>query len=304
MTQTLEITHTLGRLHEKVTFRVETITTRGDRDTGRSIRAMGAVGVFTRELELALVEGRIDLAVHSLKDIPTVQPDGLCLAAAVPRRQDPRDVLVTRDGRAMALLAPGARVGTSSLRRQAQLAALRDDLQLADIRGNIDTRLRKVRDGQYDATVLARAGLARLGLLTDAMDVLDFDRMLPAPGQGALGLEIRAEDRRVAELLAPLDHRPSRLAVTAERELLRYVEGGCHAPVAAWGRLTSPETLTLTALVADLGGRRLVRDELSGPAADGPSLARELGERLLAGGGREILEEIRRRPADEKHGGQ
>ena len=302
MTQTLGIVHDLRRLHEKVTFRVETISTHGDRNTTGSISALGAVGVFTRELELALIEGRIDLAVHSLKDMPTAYPDGLCLAAATPERQDPRDVLVTRDGRTMALLPPGARVGTSSLRRRAQLATLKEDLTVVDIRGNVDTRLRKVRDGQYDATVLARAGLARLDLLTEAMEVLDCERMLPAPGQGALGLEVRTEDRRMAELLAPLDHPASRVAVTAERELLRYVEGGCHAPVGAWGRLTGPETLTLTALVASVDGRQVVREEMSSPADDGLSLARALGQRLLAGGGREILSRIKDHSADQESG--
>ncbi|MBN2582786.1 MAG: hydroxymethylbilane synthase [Planctomycetes bacterium] len=294
MAQTLAVQQALIRAHPQLRCRIETIHTRGDRDTARSIRAMGGVGVFTRELELALIEGRIDLAVHSLKDMPTQQDDGLCLAAAVPEREDPSDVIVTRDGRAMVLLPQGAKVGTSSLRRRAQLAALRGDLQLTDIRGNVDTRLKKVRDGLYDAVVLARAGLARLGMLSRAMEVLGPDRMLPAPGQGALGLEIRRQDSRLADLLAPLDHRPSRLAVTAEREFLRHVEGGCHAPVAAWGRLTSAETLTLTGLVVRCDGTRIVRRDISGPADQAIDLARQLGDEVLDAGGREILTSLAR----------
>jgi len=294
MAQALAVMHALCRVHPDRRFRVELVRTRGDRDASTSLAAMGAPGVFTRELELALIEGRIDLAVHSLKDLPTALPDGLALAPAVPRREDPRDVVVTRDGRAMALLPAAARVGTGSLRRRAQLAALRGDLVFEDMRGNVDTRLRKVRDGQVDAVVLARAGLARLGLLTDAMEVLDADRMLPAPGQGALGLEIREADVALAELLAVLDDPPSRYAVVAERALLRHLEGGCRTPVAALGLPLAPDRLTLTGLVASADGARVVRDDLAGPLAEAEALGRRLADRLLDAGGREILAEIRR----------
>jgi hydroxymethylbilane synthase len=289
MAQALAVQHSLLCAHPHVRCRIETIRTRGDRDTATGIRAMGGTGVFTRELELALLDGRIDLAVHSLKDMPTQPSEGLCLADAVPQREDSRDVLATRDGRTLAELPPGARVGTSSPRRKAQVAALRGDLDLADIRGNVDTRLEKVRDGLYDAVVLARAGLVRLGLLTPAMEILGPDRMLPAPGQGALGLQIRRQDVDLADLLAALDHRPSRIAVTAEREFLRHLGGGCHAPVAAWGRLDGDDTLVLTGLVASCDGSHLIRREARGPADRMLDLARRLGDEVLAAGGADIL---------------
>jgi len=292
MAQALAVMHALCRAREDRRFRIETVRTRGDRDASTSIAAMGATGVFTRELELALIEGRIDLAVHSLKDVPTTLADGLCLAPAVPLREDPRDVVVTRDGRTMALLPAGARVGTGSLRRRAQLRAVRQDLVFEDIRGNVGTRLRKVRDGRVDAVVLARAGLARIGLLTEAMEVLDVDRMLPAPGQGALGLEVREADATVADLLKPLDHVPSRRAVAAERSLLAHLGGGCRTPVAALGRMTGPDELTLTGLVASPDGRRLVRDESAGAAAEADDLGRRVAERLFDAGGREIMAEV------------
>lgn len=270
------------------------IETRGDRDQAASLERTEGPGFFTRELELALLDRRIDLAVHSLKDLPTTPADGLRLAPAVPRREDPRDVCVTADGRPLADLPPGARVGTSSLRRRAQLLALRGDLVCDDIRGNVDTRLAKVRDGRYAAAILARAGLARAGLLTEAMEVLDFDRMLPAPGQGALGLEIRRDDELLAELVRPLDHPATRWAVTAERSLLRHVEGGCQAPVAALGRETWPGELTLAGLVASPDGRRVIRDEIRGPMAEADTLGRRLASHLLAAGADEILAELRR----------
>lgn len=293
MVQALSVMHALERAHEGLRIRIEAVRTRGDRDTSRSIVELGGTGVFARELELALIEGRIDLAVHSLKDLPTSLAEGLSLARAVPPREDPRDVVVTRDGRAMALLPPGARVGTGSLRRRAQLAALRSDLVFEDVRGNVDTRLAKVRDGQLDAVVLARAGLARLGLLTDAMEVLDVRRMLPAPGQGALGLEIRTSDATVARLVSVLDHPPSRHAVLAERALLAHLGGGCHAPVAALSRPRPAGELILAGLVASPDGKRIVRDRLSGPAAEAESLGRRLADRLLAAGAAEILSSLR-----------
>jgi hydroxymethylbilane synthase len=295
--QTLAIVHALREAHGDVSIRVETIATRGDRDREQSLQSIGGTGLFTGELELALAEGRIDLAVHSLKDLPTTPARGLALAPAVPEREDPRDVLVTRDGRALALLPPGARVGTSSLRRRAQLLSLRADLAVADIRGNIGTRLRKVRDGAYDAVILARAGLARSDLLTEAMEVLDLDRMLPAPAQGALGLEIRLSDEQLADLLRVLDHRATRLTVTAERALMCSVEGGCHAPVAALGWMTgSGDELTLAGLVASVDGQRIVRDEVCGDVRSvesAASLGRSLAARLLASGGAAILAELR-----------
>lgn len=289
LAQTKALATTLGRLHRDLTIRLEIIQTRGDNEIDRSIAALGVAGVFTRELELALLERRIDLAVHSLKDVPNEQPTGLMLAPAVPEREDPRDCFVTAGGRRLTDLPRGAKVGTGSLRRRAQLATLRPDFVFQDLRGNIDTRLRKVGEGQVDAAVLAKAGLARAGLFTADMEVLDYDRMLPAPGQGALALEIRSDDARLAARLMALDHPPSRLAVRAERALLRHLEGGCQAPIGAWGRLSDADHLTLTAVVALPDGSKLIRDELTGSADDPDALGRALGQRLIDAGGSEII---------------
>jgi hydroxymethylbilane synthase len=291
-TQTLTVVAALQQAHPAVTFRVELVRTHGDRDTSRPLAEMGGEGLFTREIELALLDGTIDLAVHSLKDLPTTPADGLRLAPAVPRREDPRDVLVIRDDGKLAQLPPRARVGTSSVRRRAQLALLRPDLAFEDIRGNVETRLRKVREGLYDATVLARAGLARSGLLTASMEVLDFDRMLPAPGQGALGLEIRADDTQVADLTRLLDDPASRWAVTAERAFLKGLGGGCHAPIAALARETSPGQLQLTGLVIAIDARQVLRDELSGPLAEAERLGTELAARLMSAGAGRLLSKI------------
>jgi len=293
LAQTRKVVHALSQAHRNVHFRIETVRTRGDVVTDRPVAAIGTTGVFTRELELALLESRIDLAVHSLKDLPTEPAAGLWLAPAVPLREDPRDVLVTHDGSGLRGLPLGARVGTSSLRRRAQLAAIRDDLRLDDIRGNIDTRLGKVRDGEYDAVVLARAGLARAGLLTAEMEVLDIQTMLPAPGQGALALEIRRDDEYIKQLVGAIDHPPSRHAVVAERALLRHLAGGCQAPIAALGQCDGAASLTLVALVARPDGQRAVRGRLRGPVSEAEALGQRLAGRLLADGASEIIEQCR-----------
>lgn len=220
-----------------ITAELEIIETQGDTDVDRPLHLLEGKGFFTREIEQALMDGRIDVAVHSLKDLPTELPDGLALGA-VPGRADPADVLVTRAGgiTSLAGLASGVRVGTSSLRRTAQIRYLRADLDVVPLRGNVPTRLRKVREGRdgLDAAVLARAGLERLGLAGEAVARLDPLEVMPAPGQGALGLEIRADDRRIRAALAPLEDAGSTGTVTAERALLAALEGGCQAPVAAY----------------------------------------------------------------------
>jgi hydroxymethylbilane synthase len=295
MAQAQTVLQALATAHPDRTFRLVLIETRGDRDQASALHRTDGTGFFTRELELALLDRRIDLAVHSLKDLPTVPAEGLRLAPAVPPREDPRDVCVTTDGRTLAHLPKAARVGTSSLRRRAQLLALRRDLVCDEIRGNVDTRLAKVRDGRYAAAILARAGLVRAGLLTDNMEVLSFDQMLPAPGQGALGLEIRRDDHLLAGLVAPLDHPATRCAVTAERSFLRHVEGGCQAPVAALAVESPPGELTLTGLIASSDGTRVVHGEMRGTMADADALGRRLALHLLAAGADEILAALRRR---------
>lgn len=266
---------------------VEIVTVR---TTGDRLSAAGSPiewkGDFTRELDEALLERRIDFAVHSLKDVPSAVPDGILLAA-VPEREDPRDILVGEPPRRFEDLPPGSRVGTSSPRRRAQLLAARPDLEVIEARGNVDTRLRRLREGRWDAIVLARAGLARLGRLDEAHEIFPEEVLLPAVGQGALALFARADDRSTVELLESLDHGPSRRESAAERAFLETVQAGCHAPVA--GRARNGPTLTLTAAVFAPDGSRVLRERASGPPDRPEELGRAVGGALLARGAAGLL---------------
>ena len=269
---------------------VRPIATHGDRTqaSGEPLPEIGGKGLFTLELERALRDREIDLAVHSLKDLPTeVDPD--VVVGAVCLREDARDCLVARDGLTLATLPPGSVVGTSSLRREAQLRALRADLEIRSIRGNVDTRVRKVLDSEFDAAVLAAAGVKRLGLEEAVTEWLEPATMLPAPGQGALAIQCRADDERVTELLATIDDPHSRATTTAERGFLRALGGGCAAPVAAHATLNGDD-VRMDALVSSVDGKDVVR--VSGEGAPD-----ELGERLareaLAAGADRILAAIR-----------
>jgi hydroxymethylbilane synthase len=273
-----------------LTVSLQRIKTSGDKILEVPLAAIGGKGLFVKEIEEALLAGEIDLAVHSMKDVPTILPQGLEILC-VPLREDPRDALLSLTGRPLKELSPGARVGTSSLRRQAQLLHLRPDLRIEMLRGNLETRLRKLREGQFDAIVLAAAGLRRMGWTGDVTEYLTPAVSLPAIGQGALALEGRAEDPFVRSLVAPLEHAPTRVAVTAERGLLLRLEGGCQVPIAAHATVHG-DTLTMDALVASVTGSRLVRDSIQGPAADAQALGVALAERLLTGGGEAILKEI------------
>ena len=272
----------LGELgHE---CRIEIIKTTGDKITDVPLAKVGTKGLFTKEIEEALLERRADLAVHSLKDLPTELPPGLTLAA-VPRREDPRDALV---GRKLDELPTGAKVGTSSLRRAAQLQRLRPDLQVESIRGNLDTRLRKLDEGQYDAILLAAAGLRRLGWEGRIAEVLPPELMCPAVGQGALAVETREGDTAAT---AELDDPDTRIAVTAERAVLGALGGGCQVPIGAYARVENGRLRVLGVVIAP-GGSRLVRAERDGAASDAASIGREVAAQLLADGGREILETV------------
>jgi hydroxymethylbilane synthase len=270
----------LEELGEKT--RVEIIKTTGDKITDVPLAQVGGKGLFTKEIEEALLAGDIDLAVHSLKDVPAELPQGLALAA-FPEREDPRDALV---GRTLAALRPGDKVGTSSLRRSAQLQALARGLAIGTLRGNVDTRLRKLDEGQYEAIVLAAAGLRRLGWENRITEWLDPSVMCPAPGQGALAMETRDDSGAAQQVARKLDHAATRAAVTAERELLAVLEGGCQVPIGAYAHLEG-STIHLRAIVASPDGERIVRDSLCGE--EPVALGRELGSRLLAAGAREIL---------------
>jgi len=261
--------------------RIEIIKTTGDKITDVPLAQVGGKGLFTKEIEEALLAGSIDLAVHSLKDMPAALPAGLMLTA-FPERDDPRDALI---GRALAQLRPGDKVGTSSLRRAAQLHALGLGLTIETLRGNVDTRLRKLDQGQYDAVVLAAAGLRRLGWENRIMELLDPAVMCPAAGQGALAIETRTGDTAL-EIARKLDHAETRAAVTAERALLAVLEGGCQVPIGAYAQMEG-SSIHLRAIVMSPDGQRVIRDSMCGE--EPIALGHELGRRLLAAGARSIL---------------
>ena len=264
-------------------------STQGDRDRGTSLRVLGGQGVFVRQLEEALREHRVDVAAHSAKDIPPQLLEGTELVAFLPRA-DVRDALVSRDGRPLADLPPGALIGTSSHRREAQLRAQRPDLRAADIRGNVDTRLQKVSDGAYDAIVLAAAGLARLDRLNVVTEYLSLEVMLPSPGQGAIALQARRDDADTVAVLRRINHQPTALAVRAERALLRRLGAGCTLAVAALAQVRARE-LTLQARILSDDGARVVSAQRAGAAADPEALGDAVAEALLAQGADALLRE-------------
>jgi hydroxymethylbilane synthase len=267
------------------------IRTSGDRFQGASVAQVseqtGTKGIFIKELEEALLAGTADLAVHSMKDVPTENPAGL-IFPAITKREDVRDCFISCDGGKLKDLAAGARVGTSSLRRQAQLRHHRQDLELLELRGNVDTRLRKVAAGEFDAIVLATAGVKRLGASDKITEILSTEIMLPAVGQGALGIETRADDRETVRLVTALDDPESHAAVTAERAVLRELEGGCQLPLGAWARHENGE-LRLEACVFSADGKEFVRNDLRGSADDAEKLGVRLGQMLIEAGADRIL---------------
>jgi hydroxymethylbilane synthase len=265
-----------------VESRIEIIKTTGDKITDVPLAKVGSKGLFTKEIEDALLDGSIDLAVHSLKDMPTELPAGLTLAA-IPEREDVRDAII---GCTLDELPRGAKVGTSSLRRTAQLRALRPDLEVESVRGNVDTRLRKLDEGQYRAILLAAAGLRRLGWADRISEYISEDKMCPAVGQGALAIETR-EDR--VEVAAALEHPVTRACVTAERALLGALGGGCQVPIGA-NAVLHGGALHLRGIVAAQDGSRIVRGMLEGPAAEAVDMGRALADRLMEQGARELLE--------------
>lgn len=263
------------------------IKTTGDKILDVPLAQVGGKGLFVKEIEEALLARSVDLAVHSMKDVPTALPPELHLAA-IPAREEPYDALISRDRLGLAKLPPGAVIGTSSLRRQSQLLAYRPDLKIVGLRGNLDTRLKKVREGAMDGIILAAAGLRRLGWDGEIAERLSPAICLPAIGQGALGLECRKDDASLNRLLRELDDPDTRACVEAERALLARLEGGCQVPIAAHA-VVAGDSLSLAGLIAGVHGERLVRGELAGPRAEGPAMGRALAERLLAQGGEAIL---------------
>jgi hydroxymethylbilane synthase len=281
----------LQELRPDYGYRISGIKTQGDNILDAALSKIGDKGLFTKELELAMLRGEIDLAVHSMKDLPTELPDGLVIGA-VCRREFPGDVLITRAGLKIDDLPRGAIIGTSSLRRRAQILHYRDDFKTVDVRGNVHTRLRKLDEEMMDATVLAFAGIHRLGLDKRITQVLPFNLCLPAVGQGSVGVEVREDDTEVRQLVSAIDHLESRAAITAERALLKKLEGGCQIPIGALGTVNGPE-LCMEGVVARLSGRQLVRASLSGPVENANELGERLAENLLELGAGDILRILR-----------
>ena len=286
--QTQWVVERLREVAPDLHVKTEIIRPVGDRVQDKPLDQLSVQGVFTKEIDHALLDGVVDLVVHSLKDLPTVSTEGINIAA-IPEREDARDAFIGKGGLLLAELPKGASVGTGSLRRRAQLLAIRSDLRPTEIRGNIDTRLRKLElSDQNSAIILAAAGLRRLDLDNVITEYLDFDQWLPAAGQGALAIACRPDDTAVRRVASALDDPDVRAAVTAERALLAKVEGGCHVPVGAYGRIVCG-ALVLDGLVAAIDGSQVVRRQLKGEPADAWQLGEQLAERLLAEGGADIL---------------
>lgn len=283
-----------GRLEQEypgLNVELKLMTTKGDKILDAPLAKIGGKGLFTKELEMDMLSGGIDLAVHSLKDMPTELPEGLTLAA-ITKRFDPGDAVVSPKFKTFAALPCGAKVGTSSLRRKAQLLHARPDLNICDLRGNVNTRLSKLESENFDAIILAVAGLKRLGFGERITEVLPRDMVLPAVGQGALAIETREDDADMREMLAFLNDEATVYCAKAERAFLGRVEGGCQVPVGVYTVPADNGEIQVEAVIASLDGQRLYRDKLSGSAAEAEKLGVELAEKLLAAGGKEILQEL------------
>lgn len=266
------------------------IVTKGDRILDVPLAQIGGKGLFTKEIETELLDGTVDLAVHSLKDMPTVLPEGLCLTA-ITKRANVGDAFVSNKYNSLAELPQGAVLGTSSLRRKAQLLAARPDLKIVDLRGNVDTRLRKLDEGQMDAIILAAAGLERLGHHDRIKEVISAETCIPAVGQGALAIECRSDNEEVRAMLDFLNDLPTKQATDAERAFLGLIEGGCQVPIGVHA-VVKDELLEAEAIIASLDGSTILRDKISGPAQEAAALGKALGEKMLAGGGQKILSSI------------
>ena len=283
----------LSEAHIGLNVTLIKIKTTGDKIQDVPLAKIGGKGLFVKEIEESLLQKRIDLAVHSIKDVPTEFPQGLHLSV-ITKREDPRDVFISKDGRTLKELPQGAKIGTSSLRRQAQLLHFRNDLELIPLRGNLDTRLKKLKTMNLDGIVLALAGVRRLGLEERVTEIISPDISLPAIGQGALGIEIRTDDKEVEGQIRFLNDRDSSIAVTAERAFLKKLEGGCQVPLAAYAR-PAGKILHVDGLVGSIDGKTLIRHHVEGPTENAELLGVELAEILLSNGAKEILDEVYQR---------
>jgi hydroxymethylbilane synthase len=292
--QTYHVKKLLETRFHGISIDVEKIKTTGDKILDAPLAKIGDKGLFTKELEIALMDNRVDIAVHSFKDVPTLVPEGLIIAAVL-EREDVRDVFIANPKKAQCTfngLPQNATVATGSLRRKCQLLNARPDLNIVEIRGNLNTRIEKLDSSEWDGMILAKAGVTRLGWAQRITDILPFELMLPAVGQGALAIECRVGDQRIQEMLRPLHHDVTARAVTAERALLSYLEGGCQIPVGAYGQIIGNE-LQLDAVIGSLDGKQIVRGKKNGPVVQAEQLGIDLAKELLSRGGKEILAEIR-----------
>ncbi|MEQ3512783.1 hydroxymethylbilane synthase [Pseudoalteromonas sp. BZB3] len=282
----------LERFHSDLTVELVPMSTQGDIILDTPLAKIGGKGLFVKELEQAMLDGRADIAVHSMKDVPVEFPEGLELNT-ICEREDPRDAFVSNKYKSLDELPQGAVVGTSSLRRQCQVRALRPDLDIRDLRGNVNTRLAKLDNGDYDAIILAAAGLLRLEMPERIADFIEPETSLPANGQGAVGIECRSDDERVKALLAPLEHTETRIRVLAERAMNRRLEGGCQVPIGAYA-LVNGEQVHIRGLVGAVDGSEILRDEVSGSVENAEQLGVQLAEQLLAQGADKILADVYR----------
>ncbi len=278
----------------KLTVDIEIIKTTGDKILDSPLSAIGDKGLFTKELEHALLENKIDLAVHSLKDVPTILPKGLIIGA-ISKREDVRDVFIAHPDKPVTSfdsLPKGAKIATGSLRRTCQLLHWRPDLIIIDIRGNLNTRLTKLEQSDWDGMILARAGLVRLGMKDKISEVLPLEKVLPAVGQGALGIEVREDDKEILKYISALASEATSIAVKAERAFLRFLEGGCQVPLGAFGRVEENQ-FKMDAVIGSLDGKNIVRGSIHGSPDKAEELGKQLAKTLFDTGGREILEQIR-----------
>lgn len=291
LTQTNWVIEQLKKLDLPYTFKVKEIVTKGDRILNVTLSKVGGKGLFVKEIEQALLDKEIDLAVHSMKDVPSELQDVFTLAT-ITEREDPRDVLISKNGKKLDELPKGAIIGTSSLRRSAQLLAARPDLNIKWVRGNVQTRLRKLEEEDYDAIILAAAGLRRLGYPEEMItEYLDVDLCVPAVGQGALGLECRSDDEEVIQLLKKLNDEATARAVIAERTFLHRMEGGCQVPIAAYATVKRDDNVAMTALVGTPDGKTILKETVVGN--DPVSVGEEAAERLLLKGAKDILDQVK-----------
>ncbi len=291
--QTDFVINRIKEFYPELSFEKSIIKTKGDKLLEVALSKIGDKGLFTKEIEKEILAGRIDLAVHSMKDMPTMITEGLTIGAILPR-ENPRDVLLARDGKRLAKLPAGASVGTSSLRRRAQLLSIRPDLNIVELRGNIDTRIGRLLNKELDAIVLAAVGVARLGyedFVTEELDIMS------AVGQGAIMVETRRDDQEILDIIGKLDDPPSRVTVTAERAFLATLEGGCQIPVGCLAKIQG-DSLVLDGLVSDLQGRKVFQGRLQGPLDMAEQLGQDLAFRLLNQGARSVLDEIRNQGTD------